>query len=74
MVITVPALPTLPLEPDASLVTLSLTTGLDAGGARERDAVRLPATCPRGGFPFAGEFVYADGSKGTSLATAPCPR
>jgi hypothetical protein len=74
MVIAIPAIPTLPLEPDASLATLSLTAGTSSGRARDHDAVRVPSTCPRGGFPFAGEFVYADGSKGTSLATAPCPR
>lgn len=74
MVIAIPAIPTLPLEPDASLATLSLTAGTSSRRARDHDAVRVPSTCPRGGFPFAGEFVYADGSKGTSLATAPCPR
>jgi hypothetical protein len=74
MVIAIPAIPTLPLEPDASLATLSLTAGTGSRRARDRDAVRVPSTCPRGGFPFAGEFVYADGSHGTSLTTAPCPR
>jgi hypothetical protein len=74
MVIAIPAIPTLPLEPDASLATLSLTAGTDSPRARDHDAMRVPSTCPRGGFPFAGEFVYADGSKGTSLTTAPCPR
>lgn len=74
MVIAIPAIPTLPLEPDASLATLSLTTGMSSPRARDRDAIRVPSTCPRGGFPFAGEFLYADGSQGTSLTTAPCPR
>jgi hypothetical protein len=74
MVIAIPAIPTLPLEPDASLAMLSLTAGTGSRRARDHDAVRVPSTCPRGGFPFAGEFVYADGSKGTSLTTAPCPR
>lgn len=74
MVIAIPAIPTLPLEPDASLATLSLTAGTSSRRARGHAAVRVPSRCPRGGFPFADEFVYADGSKGTSLATAPCPR
>ena len=73
MVIAIPAIPTLPLEPDASLATLSLTAGTSSRRAGDHDAVRVPSTCPRGGFPFAGEFVYADGSKGASLTTAPCP-
>jgi hypothetical protein len=74
MVITIPTIPTLPLEPDASLATFSLTAGTSSRRPRDHDAVRVPSTCQRGGFPFAGEFVYADGSKGTSLTTAPCPR
>lgn len=74
MVVAIPAIPTLPLEPDASLATLSLTAGSGSRRARDHDAVRVPSTCPRGGFLFAGEFVYADGSKGTSLTTVPCPR
>jgi hypothetical protein len=74
MVIAIPAIPTLPLVPDASLATLSLTAGTSSRRARDHDAVRVPSTCPRGGFPFAGEFVYADGSTGTSLTTVPCPR
>jgi hypothetical protein len=74
MTMAIPAIPTLPLEPDASLATLSLTAGTGSRWARDHDAVRVPSTCPRGGFPFAGEFVYADGSTGTSLTTAPCPR
>jgi hypothetical protein len=74
MVIAIPTIPTLPLEPDASLATLSLTAGTGSRRARDHAAVRVPSTCPRGGFPFAGEFVYADGSRGASLTTAPCPR
>lgn len=74
MDIAIPAIPTLPLLPDASLAMLSLTAGANARRAPDHDAVRVPSTCPRGGFPFAGEFVYADGSRGTSLTTAPCPR
>jgi hypothetical protein len=74
LVMAIPAIPSLPLEPDASLVTFSLTVG--AGGrprARAGDALRVPATCPAGGFPFAAEFTYADASDGSALATVPCP-
>jgi hypothetical protein len=70
----IPAIPTLPLEPEASIVALTLTVGTRSHPpAREANAVVMPASCPAGGFPFAAESTYADGSTGTSLATAVCP-
>jgi hypothetical protein len=74
LVMAIPAIPSLPLEPDASLVTFSLTVG--AGGrprAHTGDALRVPVTCPAGGFPFAAEFTYADATNGSAFATVPCP-
>ena len=74
LVMPIPPLPTLRYEPDASVVSLSLTVG--ASGRRltqNANAVLVPARCPAGGFPFAAEFTYADGSTGGALATAPCP-
>jgi hypothetical protein len=74
MVIAIPAIPTLPLEPDASLATFSLTVGAGSRQrTRERDTLRVPSTCPAGGFPFAGEFTYVDGASASALATIPCP-
>jgi hypothetical protein len=75
LVLSIPAIPTLPLEPDASIVNLSLTLGA-SGPHRARDAntVLVPSSCPAGGFPFAAEFTYADGSSSSSLAKTPCPR
>jgi hypothetical protein len=71
--ISIPAIPTLPLEPDASLVNFSLTIG---PGKRTRDSntVLVPSRCPAGGFPFAAEFTYADGSTGSAFTAVPCPR
>lgn len=71
---SIPPIPTLPNEPDASIVTFSLTVGASRRH-RPRDAntVVVPSSCPVGGFPFAGEFTYADGSAGAALATTPCP-
>lgn len=70
----IPAIPTLPLVPDASLATFSLTVGASyRHRTREQNAVRVPAACPAGGFPFAGEFTYADATNGSALATIPCP-
>jgi hypothetical protein len=74
LALSIPPIPTLALEPNASIVTLSLVIGARVrGDARDVNTVRLPSTCPPGGLPFAGEFTYADGSSGTSLATAACP-
>ncbi|MGH2904072.1 MAG: hypothetical protein ACRDK7_10875 [Solirubrobacteraceae bacterium] len=74
MVLRIPPIPTLPLESDASIVTLSLTIGVSKPRhPRDANTVAVPPGCPPGGFPFAGEFTYADGSTGSALATSPCP-
>jgi hypothetical protein len=73
MVMSIPPIPTVPLEPDASIVTFSLTVGARAHHSHTAGTVLLPADCPVGGFPFAARFTYADGSDGSALATAPCP-
>lgn len=71
---SIPPIPTLMFEPDASIVTFSLTIG-PTGRHRSRGAaaVLMPASCPAGGFPFAAETTYVDGSTGDTLATTPCP-
>jgi hypothetical protein len=75
LVMSMPPIPTLPLEPDASIVTLSLTVGMSKPPhPRDANTVVVPPSCPAGGFPFAAEFTYADGSHGGALATALCPR
>jgi hypothetical protein len=73
LVMSTPAIPTVPLEPDASIVTLSLTVGASAHRTRASNSVIVPANCPAGGFPFAAEFTYANGSSGSAAAKAPCP-
>jgi hypothetical protein len=73
--IAIPPIPTLAFEPDASVVVFSLTIGTSGRHARHNaNAVLVPSSCPVGGFPFAAEFTYADGSSGSSVATVPCPR
>jgi hypothetical protein len=75
LVMSIPPIPTLPLEPEASLATLALTVGTSAHRlARGANTVVVPSSCPAGGFPFAAEFTYADGSTGKAIATVPCPR
>lgn len=72
--LTIPPIPTLIFEPDASIVTFTLTIGTSARhGKRGANAVLTPSSCPAGGFPFAAAFTYADGSVGDALATTPCP-
>lgn len=75
LVLSIPPIPTLPLEPDAAIVTMSLTVGTSKPRSPVVvNSVVVPSSCPAGGFPFAAEFTYADGSTGSALASAPCPR
>ena len=73
LVMSIPPIATVPLEPDASIVDLSLTVGTKRH-TRTANAIRVPRKCPAGGFPFAGEFTYADGSGGSATSTIRCPR
>lgn len=36
--------------------------------------ILLPNRCPRGGFPFAADFAFLDGSRTTAVTRVPCPR
>jgi hypothetical protein len=74
LVLPVPAIPTLPLEPDASIASMSLTIGSTRRSARESNTAIEPTSCPPGGFPFAAELTYVDGSTQDLSTTAPCPR
>jgi hypothetical protein len=72
----VPLIPTLVLEPDASFKSLALTLGGVRRGPRAHAATRViavPSSCPSGGFPFATDFAFADGSTASAPATIPCP-
>ncbi|MBA3807907.1 MAG: hypothetical protein H0X28_05885 [Solirubrobacterales bacterium] len=74
LTLVIPAIPTLALEPDAAIVTFSLAIGTPGRGRpRGGNTVRVPAHCPKSGFPFAAEFTYADGSLASASATVPCP-
>lgn len=72
LVLSVPPIPTVPLEPDASIVTMSLTVGTSKPTVQANTVV-VPPNCPPGGFPFAAEFTYADGSSESALARSACP-
>jgi hypothetical protein len=74
LVLSVPAIGTLPLEPDALLASMSLTIGSSRRSARESNTTVEPTSCPSGGFPFAAELTYADGSTKDISTATPCPR
>jgi hypothetical protein len=67
LVMSIPPIPTLPLEPHASIVDFTLRIG-DAG-----NSVLVPARCPASGFPFAAEFTYADGTRSVAESAVRCP-
>lgn len=73
LVLDVPAIPTLPLEPDASIVSLSLTIGTTRRSARTPNTTVEPSHCPTGGFPFGAELTFADGSQQSAVSATPCP-
>ncbi len=73
LVLSVPTIATLPLEPGASIASMSLTIGTSQRVASEPNTTVEPTRCPPGGFPFAAELSYADGST-TNVSTATsCP-
>jgi hypothetical protein len=76
MIVTIPPVPTLPTEPDASLLNFSLTLGSihrSHGAPGGAELIRVPRVCPAGGFPFAATFSYVDGTTGSARTRVPCP-
>jgi hypothetical protein len=74
LVLTIPPIPTVPLEPNASIVSMSLTVGASKPPhPAQANTVVVPPSCPSSGFPFAAEFTYANGYSGSTLADATCP-
>lgn len=68
----IPLIPTIPLEPDASAINFSLTIG-SSRHSTGQIGIFVPASCPSGGFPWAAQFTYSDGSTQEATATVPCP-
>ncbi len=81
--IGVPLVPTLPGAPYISVLHLQATIGpigvtyyehVDGVTlAYQPRGILLPKRCPRGGFPFAAEFGFEDGSQASARTVAPCP-
>jgi hypothetical protein len=80
----VPPVPSVPGGPDVSIVQVQATIG-PAGLTYYRHrhgrlvpfhprGVSVPEHCPHGGFPFAAQFTFQDGTSTTASTTVPCPR
>ncbi len=79
----VPLVTSVPDGPDVSIVSVQSTIGPDRltyykhvhgkKVAFHPKGVSVPEHCPVGGFPFAAEFTFQDGSQGSASTTVPCP-
>lgn len=69
LAITVPPIPTLVYEPDGSFDSLSVTIGGRGSAAR----IVVPSRCPSGGFPFALDAAFSDGTSASAGAAVRCP-
>jgi hypothetical protein len=72
--LSLPPIPTVPPGSNASILSFTLAIGTSGHRNANANTVLVPSRCPAGGFPFAAEFTYVDGSSGRALATVPCPR
>jgi hypothetical protein len=80
----IPPIPWNPEAPPASIARFTARIGPQnviyyrraAGGEipYRPEGLRLPHSCPRGGFPFAGTFTFMDGTSATARTSVPCPR
>lgn len=74
----IPPIPTRPGQPDASVLSFSLTTGnakrprFSGPGRYGGMGLRVPSPCPAGGYPWAAEFTYADGTTQHVTTATPC--
>ncbi len=81
--IDVPLVPSLPDTPDVAIARLTTTLGPLGITYYERlhgrtvayrpRGLQLPDSCPRGGFPFAAELGFVNGSSASAGTVVPCP-
>jgi hypothetical protein len=79
----IPVIPSLPEAPDLAIVQMRFAIGpkdityyrQEHGQtvAYQPDGLRLPHSCPRGGFPFAASFAFLDGTHAMAHAKVACP-
>lgn len=75
LVVPVPLVPTLPGAPDASVIDFSLVVGTSIHKqGKTISNVTVPTKCPKGGFPWKGEFGYFGGLRASATAVSPCPK
>ncbi len=72
LIVSIPPIPTLVYEPDASFLSFSLTVGNQRAPA-SAGGITVPRSCPPGGFPFAAAFAFADHSSADATASLSCP-
>ena len=80
---SVPLVASVPAGPDVSILAVNATIGPShltyyrhAHGrlvAFHPRGVSVPERCPHGGFPFAADFAFQDGSSTSAHTTVPCP-
>jgi len=80
---SIPLVPSVPNGPPVSIVKVETTIGPGKlvyyrkyHGALvpfKPLGISVPYTCPSGGFPFAADFLFYDGSTAHATATVPCP-
>jgi hypothetical protein len=74
LVVAIPPIPTVELEPDASFDSLSLTLGgAPRGGHAAGARIVVPRRCPAGGFPFTAELALAEGASARAASVVRCP-
>jgi hypothetical protein len=79
----IPLVASLPNAPDVSIRFVHVTFGPEGLRYYKRrhgkmvaykpEGVHVPSRCPRGGFPFAAVFSFADGSDVSTTTAVPCP-
>jgi hypothetical protein len=79
----IPEIPNIAEAPPPSLVEMQSTIGPKHVTYYERAhgktiaytpiGLRLPRTCPPGGFPFAAAFAFRDGTHAQATTSVPCP-
>ncbi len=82
--IAVPLVQSIPEDPDLSVGELSFVLGPPGLTYYERvhdrlvpytpNGIRLPARCPRGGYPFAIALGFLGGDRASARTAVPCPR
>ncbi len=80
---SIPLIPSVTNGPPVSIISVKSTIGPDGltyyktvHGKKvgyKPEGVTLPDTCPSGGFPFAANFQFLDGTAVTAKSVVPCP-